>query len=477
MKNLVKILIILAFLFTLQAGAYAQVDRAIDAAKRGDYVTALNLFKSAGKIDDDYDVNYWYGRTLFETGSIEDAEKHYKIALKDDDEGWEALKGMGDLLSYQKKYDDANSYYKRAAKENDENISILIAQGRNLSKAGKLEDAVVVLTRATTISTNNADVYAGLGDAYFYGGATPAAVENYKKSLQIKNNAAAHFGLGNVYFKQRKFQDALEEFQAAVAADANFADAYLELGRLLYYNDDYTAALNAIEKYNALRPGDLYGLSYKGKILYAMDNLTEADKILDEVLALDPKNETAFKYKGYIASKNKNYDKAIEFFQKVPDEYYESDDYIIYAETYEKMGDFTQAYNIFSKGIAKDPEDYDVYYEWGEAQFNNKEYDAAIESFNKAIELGYNNAYIYKGLSYFNQNKYPEAIEAFDKAAEIFGDSYSIIYLLRAKSKYATGDKEGAIADYQKVLEIEPDNQDAQNDLKFLQGESESTEG
>ncbi|MCB0721961.1 MAG: tetratricopeptide repeat protein [Ignavibacteriae bacterium] len=468
MKNVLRNIITATVLVLIfQTGVFAQVDKAIEAAKRGDYVTALGLFKSAGKIDG-YEENYWYGKTLFETGSLKDAEKYYKVALKDDDEGWEALKGMGDLLSYQKKYDDANNYYKKAAKANDENISILIAQGRNLSKAGKLEDAVVVLTRATTISKNNADVYAGLGDAYFYGGAIPAALDNYSKSLQIKDNAAAHYGLGNVYFVQNKFQESVEEFQDAVQLDRKFADAYLQLGKLLYYNEDYTAALNAIEEYNKLKPGDLDGLSYKAKILYGQRKYDEADKVLDEVLKLDPNNVVAFKYKGYVKSGQKQYDEAIVFFQKVPDDYFEPDDYIIYAETYEKLGDFPKAYATFEKGIARDPKSSRLELEYGDSYLTNKDYSNALTHFIKAEQLGSTNAIIYKGLAYFNMGQYEDAIKAFDDAI-VINDEYAITYLLRGSAKQALGDRDGAVADYQKVLELDPGNEDAQKNLEILQ--------
>lgn len=479
MKNILKnITAALILIVLFQSGAFAQVDRAIDAAKRGDYVTALGLFKSSSKIDG-YEENYWYGKTLFETGSLTEAQKYYTAALKDDDEGWEALKGMGDLLSVQKKYDDANSYYKRAAKENDENISILIAQGRNLSKAGKLEDAIVVLTRATTISKNNAEVYAGLGDAYYYGGAIPAALDNYTKSLGIKNNAAAHFGLGRVYFSQNKFQEALEEYQDAVAADRSFADAYRELGILLYYNEDYTAALNAIEEYNKLRPGDLEGLSYKAKILYGLKQYAEADKVLDEVLVIDPNNPAAFKYKAYVLSGQEQYDEAITFFKRVPADYFEADDYIIYAETYEKLGDYPSAFSTFQMGVAKDTASARLELEYGEAYLNNKQYEDALVHFNRAEELGNNTAIIYKGLAYFNLGKYTEAIAEFDKAITV-NNEYYVTYLLRGSSKQALGDRDGAIADYEKVLELDPGNEDATKSLEVLRGEGttpESTEG
>jgi tetratricopeptide (TPR) repeat protein len=475
MKNLIKKLTLASILVLIfQTGVMAQVDRAIDAAKRGDYTTALNLFKSAGNVGGDYDANYWYGRTLFETGSVNDAQKYFQAALKDDDEGWEALMGMGDLLSYQGKYDDANNYYKRAAKENDENVDILVAQGRNLAKADKLEDALVPLTKATTLK-KTAEVYTGLGDVYFYGGAIPAALDNYNKALGIKPNyGPAQYGIGNVYFEQKKYQDAVEMYQKAVQSSPNFADAYLQLGKLLYFNEDYQAALSAINKYNQLKPGDLDGLSYGAKIMVALQQYNEANALLDEVLAIDPNNASAFKYKGYVLASQEQYDQAITNFQKVPADMMEVDDYIMFAETYEKKGDYTSAYEVFRKGSVSDTASARLELEWGESYLNNKQFEDALVHFSRAEELGNNTAIIYKGLTYFNLAKYTEAVAEFDKAI-IVNDEYALNYLLRGNAKEALGDKSGAMADYEKVLQLEPGNTDAQERLEFLRSEGDTS--
>lgn len=475
MMNLIKKLTLASILVLIfQTGVMAQVDRGIDAAKRGDYTTALNLFKSAGNIGGDYDANYWYGKTLLETGSLTEAQKYFQTALKDDDEGWEALLGMGNVLSLQGKYDDANNYYKRAAKENDESVDILVAQGRNLAKAGKLADALVPLTKATTLK-KTAEVYTGLGDVYFYGGAIPAALENYNKALGVSASyGPAQYGIGNVYFEQKKYQDAVEMYQKSVQSSPNFADAYLQLGKLLYFNEDYQAALSAINKYNQLKPGDLDGLSYGAKILVALKQFDEANKLLDEVLVLDPNNASAFKYKGYTMSAMEQYDQAITNFQKVPADMMEADDYIMFAETYEKKGDFTSAYETFRKGSVADSSSARLELEWGESYLNNKEYEDALVHFSRAEELGNNTAIIYKGLTYFNLAKYTEAVGEFDKAI-LVNDEYALNYLLRGNAKEALGDREGAIADYQKVLELEPGNTDAQDRLDFLNNPNNSS--
>lgn len=81
-------------------------------------------------------------------------------------------------------------------------------------------------------------------------------MDNYDQALKLNpKSAKAQYGKGLVFFKQKKYNDALEAFKKSVDLDKNFADGYLELGRLYYFNENYPNALDAFDKYAKLRPG------------------------------------------------------------------------------------------------------------------------------------------------------------------------------------------------------------------------------
>jgi hypothetical protein len=79
--NAVRSLIAVLILSTAMV-TYSQdnLDKGIAAVNVGDYVTALNLLKGVSK--DKYEANLYYGIALFNTGSVSEAEKFIKAAIR-----------------------------------------------------------------------------------------------------------------------------------------------------------------------------------------------------------------------------------------------------------------------------------------------------------------------------------------------------------------------------------------------------------
>jgi len=180
------LILIAVFSFVINSYAQDNLEKAVNLIKKGDYVEARDILKNIVKDNNNYEPNYYYGYSLFKTGSIDEAEKFFKIALKDDDEGIGALKGLGELYSSQKKYIEANSQFRKALSVEPENISVMISQAKNFSLEGKIDDAIKVLTLATTYSKENPEVYVGLGDAYNIRGAYDIAIKYYNDAIKIK---------------------------------------------------------------------------------------------------------------------------------------------------------------------------------------------------------------------------------------------------------------------------------------------------
>lgn len=461
-----------AFIFSINAFAQDNLKKAIDAVKKGDYVAARDLLKDVVKNNKDYEPNYYYGLALYKTGSLDDAEKFYKISLKDDDEGIGALKGLGDLFSTQKKYSDANGYYKKALKIEPENIDVMIAQAKNFSLDGKIDDAIKVLTLATTYSKENPEVYVGLGDAYSIRGAYDLAIKYYKDALKLdKNNSHAFFGLGGVYFTQGKYDDAIIAYKSATSLDPNYAEAHLEFGKLLYYNGDFPAAAFEFQQYAKLVPGSPEGNLFYGRTLYKQQKYDEAIALFEEVLKVFPNSNGANRYLGLIYLDKKDFDKALEYFGKIEEKELTGEDYTKIGILYAKKKSFTEAYKYFNKALTMDTAKVaGVYFELGTAQFDNNEYENCIVSFDKALENGLKQfpVYLYQGISYFYMKNYETALSKLQESIKL-NDQFAFTYLWVGKSNVGLLKKEDAIKAYNKCLELDPTNEEALKDLKSVQ--------
>jgi tetratricopeptide (TPR) repeat protein len=479
-KLMKKLLVLIIIIFAFYSGnAFSQdnTEKGINAVKKGDYLTALNLLQNVVKTNKNYDANCYYGIALLKTGSLDDAEKYLKIALKDDDEGIDAMKSLGELYTIRKKYSDADDIFRKALKIEPESIPVMLSRAANYSAEGKIDPAIQTLTLATTVSKENPSVYVGLGEAYYIRGSFKLSKDYYDKAIKLNSNLApAYYGLGKVYFKMKKYNESLVAFNTSIAKDANFAEAYLEKGKILYFGDKYTEAADAFKKYSQLKPGSQEGNSYYAKTLYAEGKSDEALKILSEVLKVDPKSITGNLYTAYIYSEKEQpdslaqveqYQKAVEFFSKVPIKEFEVEDLIKYAKVEVLLRNFTDAYPLFDKAIKLDSSDSRIYYEYGKAYFKSENFDKAIEYLNKAVEFGMNkerSVFLFKGFSNFYLKKYELSLADFQEAVRL-DDKYVLSYSWVAKCYFVLGNNDEAIKTYEKILTIDPDNAEAKDRL------------
>jgi len=493
MKRIIKYTTILFVLFFLINNLLAQDKKqGIEAVKKGDYITGIKILKDIVKSNDDYDVNYWYAYALFMTENYKEAEKYFKIALEDDDEGIDAIKYLGDIKALQKDYNAANNYYKKALKINPNYVPVLISQSKIYLAQGKIDDAITILTNAEINDKNNIEIIVALGDAYYDRETYKVAIEKYKKALAIKPKyAPAFFGIGKAYYKlylitedeEKKkefYNESFKAFESAISADPKFAEAYYEKGYLLFVVGRYSLAEESFLNYLELKPNSARGKYYLAKTEFKLRKFDESEKLFNEIMNIDTiyisecNRYLAKIYNEKPASDSattvENYKKSLMYYYKVNENDLDLDDYINFIEitTNKYTKDFSDALKYFNKGKEKYPDNGELYFEMGRGYFNNEIIDSAIIYFEDAISKDYKNGaiYLYLGLSYNYNKNYELAIKNLLISTEY--KPTSIAYLFIAKSYRVLEDKENAIKYYEKTIEIEPDNQEAIDAIKVL---------
>ena len=140
--------------------------------------------------------------------------------------------------------------------------------------------------------------------------------------------------------------------------------------------------------------------------------------------------------------------------------------YLRKGSTLLKEKNFTGAAEAFQQVTALEPENGQAYPLLGQAQLQAGDNDAAIESLNKASELGEEQAgkllsttYLKKGMALVKAGKNAEAIEALEKSNS-YAESANA-YKLMASAYTKMGKSAKAVEAYKKYLEIAPDAKDA----------------
>ncbi|MEG4016895.1 tetratricopeptide repeat protein [Microcoleus sp. S36b_A2] len=112
------------------------------------------------------------------------------------------------------------------------------------------------------------------------------------------------------------------------------------------------------------------------------------------------------------------------------------------------------------------------YYEQGVEKSRNQDAEAALQAFNKSIQLNPNNAdsFYLRGNANYDLKKYQEAIADYSQAIAL-NPKYFKAYFNRGLARNDFNDKRGAIEDYTQVLKIQPNDFDTyyERGITYLQ--------
>jgi protein O-mannosyl-transferase len=144
---------------------------------------------------------------------------------------------------------------------------------------------------------------------------------------------------------------------------------------------------------------------------------------------------------------------------------------IVFAHgTYARNAVWKDTLTLFSDVIDKYPETGIAYNNRGNVRRDQNDMQSAMEDYNKAIELNYDDAYNNRGILRNRMNDYKNAIEDFNRAVR--GKSgREIAYYNRGIAKLNLGDSSGAVEDFSKAIEINPQYSDAYNNRGFVRYE------
>jgi len=112
----------------------------------------------------------------------------------------------------------------------------------------------------------------------------------------------------------------------------------------------------------------------------------------------------------------------------------------------------------------------DTFYQKARKHYESKKFEDAIYWYTRIIALDGNDADIYseRAVAYFHHQKLRKSLEDMNHAQEIEPQN-AYRYASRAYIRDAMGDLEGAIADYQIAIKIDPEDAVAHNNLGMLE--------
>lgn len=258
------------------------------------FTSAKDIFsKIVAANPNDVEGVYWLGQTYIQNTDNTDstaAKTIYQKALQANSNAALLLVGMGEVELMEGKKEDARNRFETAINltKRRDLPEILLAVGRaNVDvKNGDPVYAIDKLKQAADKESKNAEIQIALGDAYrkMIDGAN--ATISYQNALNIDpKNARANFMIGRIFETQGYGQEAIymKYYNAAIAADPNFAPVYYWLYNY-YYRRDVNKAKEYLTKYIAVSDADSKNCYAEASLLYVSQSYQEAITKADQCI-------------------------------------------------------------------------------------------------------------------------------------------------------------------------------------------------
>jgi tetratricopeptide (TPR) repeat protein len=291
------------------------------------------------------------------------------------------------------------------------------------------------------------------------------------QGLPAQMSYLATFTIGQLYYWDGKYDQALGDFDVAVAnleQSRRIEGIPLPDGAAsLYFYRGYIRQEiknqpdQAIDDYNQtieLDPKFTVAYNNRGVAYANKGDLDQANAEYTRAIELDPKYALAYYNRGFNQSKKGNLEQAIADYTKAIElNPADTDSYTGRGDAYADQGKLDQAIADCNEAIKLDPKDARAFNTCGNVYFDNGNLDQAVAEYTKSIELDptYAWAYSNRGTALNRENKMDQALADFTKAIEV-NPMFAAAYNNRGYVYVNKGDFVQALADFNKAIELDP---------------------
>lgn len=168
------------------------------------------------------------------------------------------------------------------------------------AKSKDYEGAISDCNKAISLDTNYADAYNNRGTARFLLGKYEEAIVDLDKAIVLDpQNKRAYYNRGNAEIYLKHYDDAIADYDKAIALDPQYADAYNNRGTIKKALGRYEDAIVDYDHVIALSPKFAIGYNNRGLVKNNLGHYAEAIADFDQAIILFPKYANAYNNRGY----------------------------------------------------------------------------------------------------------------------------------------------------------------------------------
>ena len=333
----------------------------------------------------------------------------------------------------------AETAYRKILSEDSNHINTLHGLAILLTQVNRPTEAVDFINKACQLSPTDKRIFNSCGNIYLKNNDQQKAKKSYKKAIAIDSSySSAHQNLGNVHYNQKDFKEAKKCYEKAISLCQPSA-------QILF---NYATALAQLKEYS--------------------NAITQLNKCLKE----DNQFFIAQKQLAEIHQAEKNYQKAISYYenyhQNISDD---PDSYIAQGSCELQIDQLDDALAHLKKAYQLNKEHLDIHYLLATAYLKLGNFDLAMEHYLSQIDIKENQECYYNiGVILMYQEKHRDAI-SYLRQSLAYNTNYLPAHLNLGAIYLKIGQPQKAMNHYNKILTLEPNNEEVKHILAALSQE------
>lgn len=191
--------------------------------KKSKFVEAEAVYKKLLAVNSEDSVALeGHGKAYFGMGKFAEAEQDFLAAIEVNSKQYQSHEFLGLLYSRRQEYDQAINRFKTALALQPRNVAISNNLAVTYYLNGDFEEAVH-LFKGLARTSSNKKINNNLALAYFQLGFYEKAISSFKRGSE--NEAEAYNNMGYEFLTNRKYSEAIQAFEKAIALHPKFYPA------------------------------------------------------------------------------------------------------------------------------------------------------------------------------------------------------------------------------------------------------------
>jgi tetratricopeptide (TPR) repeat protein len=340
-----------------------------------------------------------------------------------------------------------------------------------LAKSNKLIEAMAEIEKSLELHPFYSKAHHDKGFILFKMGRDDEAVESFRRAIELEpEDAKPYNSIGFVLESQGKVEQAIEYYNRALEVNPEQVNSLCNLGNILRSEGRYDEAAGYYRKALEVKPYLAEAHSNLGVVLQLQGKYDEAISSYELALEAEADYVPAHYNIGLVRQSQGRVEEAIGCFEKALELQadYTPARYSL-GVILQKQGKVERAIEEYSRVVEENPRQVDAHYNLGLMLAMKKRFNEAFSHFRVVLELNPNHAdahYHIGGLLY-SSGKSELAAEHFRQAVRQRAD-YTKARTVLAEILTKQDNLKEAVAQYEKVLELEPSNIVVMNTLAWI---------